>query len=508
VTFGFLSIAVLGRLVYVLSRPEAEMLSYVIDDAFYYLVPAHSFAHGEGWSHDGLTRTSGFQVLYGYIAAAVARVTGLSPALPATMAAISTVALLAGVYLLSERAGRLYGAKIAAAAVVLVLATPSVPWQITNGLEWSWIVLTTVLFVGALLSQRAWIIALAACLAVLVRVDLAIFVAVFALVVAPRQPRLVACAAAGAGIAVAVTALNSRVITGDWIPNSVATKQFWASTTDFLPAVTWSRLIRGTGPGFVLTELRAVLSLRSFVVIGIAGVCALALCRREWRRDPLRGRLALASTVAIAAYTLAYARGTNVIGDHYSGSIFVPMFALTCALLLWSGPYWTVTAAAVAIGAVVLSRDTSWRAPYQLGIAEGAPSLIAHVPNGSRVAAWNAGLAGWQTGKRVTNLDGLANADVVPAMRTGTLACYLRDAGITHIMDYGFMFAGQIDTSFSEDEESRRRMLMRRNGYDAAKLYRCAGLIGSHAVADVPSEYRLFVLDSACVAALCDIPTR
>jgi hypothetical protein len=52
-TFGLIAVAVLGRLAYVLSRPRAEMLSYLIDDAPYYLVPAHSFAHGQGWTHDG-----------------------------------------------------------------------------------------------------------------------------------------------------------------------------------------------------------------------------------------------------------------------------------------------------------------------------------------------------------------------------------------------------------------------------------------------------------------------
>src|SRR5262245_16894029 len=102
------------------------MLAYLFDDAYYYLVPAHSFAHGQGWSFDGITRTSGFQVLYGYLAAVVARVTGLSPALPATMAVVSALALLAGIYLLLARLGRVYGAPIAAPAVLLLLASPYV----------------------------------------------------------------------------------------------------------------------------------------------------------------------------------------------------------------------------------------------------------------------------------------------------------------------------------------------------------------------------------------------
>ena len=70
--FSVISVLVAAWLVYVLTRPEAELLSYLFDDAFYYLVPAHSFAHGAGWSFDGTTRTSRFQVVYARSAVAMA----------------------------------------------------------------------------------------------------------------------------------------------------------------------------------------------------------------------------------------------------------------------------------------------------------------------------------------------------------------------------------------------------------------------------------------------------
>jgi hypothetical protein len=490
------------------------MLSFLVDDAYYYLIPAHSFAHGQGWSFDGITRTSGFQVLYGYLAASVARVTGLTPALPIAMALMSAAALLTGVYLLLVRVGRLYGATVAAGAVLVLFATPYALWQITHGLEWPWLVLTTAWLVTALVEnpQRPWLVALTGFVAVLTRVDLAIFVAVFTLALAGRDVRLVAWAAAAATAAVAVTGLNSWLITGQLIPNSMAIKQFWASTTDFLPAVSWPRLMRVTGPGFVITELRALLGLRSFLMMGASAALAVALCASEWRRGARRGALAVASAIAIAAYTLAYGRGANIMGDHYSGTIVLPVFVLICALLATAGAYRAHLVTAVCVAAVVLSSGTplssSSRAPYQLGIAQGAPDLIAHAGPGSRVAAWNAGLAGWQSGKRVTNLDGLANADAVPSIRAGNLACYLRDSRITHIMDYGFMFVGQIDTSFRADEESRRSLHIVRNGYDSEQLYRCTTLIKSHPVQGLPSEYRLFALDPECTAALCGIPRR
>ena len=490
------------------------MLSFLVDDAYYYLVPAHSFAHGAGWSFDGTTRTSGFQVLYGYLAAGVSRATGLTPALPIAMAVLSAAALLAGVHLLLAHVGRLYGATIAAGAVLVLFATPYAVWQITNGLEWPWLVLATTLFVSTLVqdSPRGWLVALAAFAAVLTRADVAIFVAIFTLALAARDVRLVAWAGAAAAAAIGVTALNSWMITGQWTPNSVAIKQFWASTTDFLPAVSWPRLVRVTGPGFVVTELRALLGLRSFLVLGASAAVAAALCASEWRRGGRRGPLAAASALAIAAYTLTYGRGANIMGDHYSGAIVVPTFVLTCAVLSAAGAYRAYLATAAVVAAVVLSSGTplssASRAPYQLGIARGAPSLIAHAGPGARVAAWNAGLAGWQSGKRVTNLDGLANADAVPAIRAGRLACYLRDSGITHIMDYGFMFVGQVDAGFSTDEESRRRMLILRNGYDPATLYRCTTLVTFHAAPGLPSQYRLFALDPGCTAALCGIPRR
>jgi hypothetical protein len=504
---GLVSLAIIGWLWYVLSRPTAQMLAYLFDDAYYYLVPAHSFAHGQGWSFDGITRTSGFQVLYGYLAAAVARVTGLAPALPATMAVVSAAALLGGIYLLLVRLGRFYGATIAGPAVLLLLASPYVFRQITGGLEWSWLVLVTALFVGALVEERprAWLVALTAFVAVLVRVDLAIFIAVFTLAVAARDVRLVAVAAAGAAAAIGLTALNSWLITGQWIPNSVSTKQFWAGTTEFLPAVSWPRLMRVTGPGFVLTEIRSALSLRTFIVIAGCLAGALAVCAIEWRESARRASLVIASTVAIAAYTVAYARGANIMGDHYSGAIIVPMFVLTCAMLSAAGRYRRGLAVVIGVAAIVLSVRGPWNAPGHLGIALAAPALMTAVPSGSRVAAWNAGLAGWQSGKRVTNLDGLANADVVHSMQSGTLACYLHDGHITHIMDYGFMFAGQIDTGFSTDEASRRRMLMQRNGYDSAQLYRCTTLIKSAPDPEISSEYRLFALDSQCLAKVCGV---
>ena len=517
--FTVIAAVVLGWTLFVVSRPDSEMLSYMADDAFYYLVPAVSFAQGHGWSHDHVTRTSGFQPLYGYGSAVAAVVTGDTRALPIVMTLSSAVTLLFGVWALLKRTEQLYGAAIAGAGIALTLAAPLAFVQITRGLEWGWAVMMTALVVSVLTRARGssvWAVGAAAFFTTLVRVDLSVFVAIFALTVAwsrwhadagTRNVGILQCvvSAAGAGAALLITAANSWAITGRWVPNSVAMKEFWSRSNDFQPAISWDTLVSCTGPGAVLTSLRAALGLRSFIVIGLFFACAALVSLHEWRKGPERRALAIASPAALVAYTVAYARGVNLISGHYSASIIVPMALIMCGALAALPRYWPAVASGLAVGAAVVSVNGSWGGdPAILVIARHAGDLFGRLPSGARVAAWNAGTVGWRTGGHVINLDGLANASVVPSLESGQLSCYLLENRIDHIMDYGMMFPGQIDTHFGNDEESRRKLHRDRNGYDSATLYRCVNLEATANDDTFPSSrYMLFGVNSNCLAELC-----
>ena len=330
-----------------LSRPDAESISFMADDAFYYLVPAYSFAHGEGWTFDHLTRTSGFQLVYGYAAALVSLATGYSRAFRLAMTASSAIALLIGVWLMLKRSAALYGPAVACAAIALALASPRALFQITAGLEWGWVVMATALVVCASFSSLA--LGIATFLAVLTRVDLALFVAIYCVALAwagwyngrPLKDSiyLVIAAALGAIAAIGVTGVNSWTISGYWVPNSVATKAFWSRTNDFQPAISLGLVggLHGTGPDSYLGPGHA----RSPIVSRHRRVFLRRACRcaGEWRKGAERFALVAASTVVIAAYATAYARGVNLIGDHYSASIMVPMMWLTCGLFAASRRY-------------------------------------------------------------------------------------------------------------------------------------------------------------------------
>ena len=514
-TFGAVTLVVLGLTGYVLSRPDAESISFMADDAFYYLVPAYSFAHGDGWTFDHLTRTSGFQLLYGYAAALVSLATGYSRAFRLAMTASSAIALLIGVWLMLKRSAALYGPAVACAAIALALASPRALFQITAGLEWGWAVMATALVVCASSSSLA--LGVAAFLAVLTRVDLALFVAIYCVALAwagwyngrPLKDSiyLVIAAALGATAAIGVTGLNSWTISGHWVPNSVATKAFWSRTNDFQPAISWDLLLACTGPGLILTWVRDTLGLRSFLVIGAFFSGAVAVCAGEWRKGAERFALVAASTVAIAAYATAYARGVNLIGDHYSASIMVPMMWLTCGLFAASRRYWPFVAGAMGTAALLISvRMPLPSNPAHLVIARHAKAMFDTLQGDSRVAGWNVGIASWRTGGRVINLDGLANAEVVQSITSGRLACYLSAMHVTHLMDYGFMFPGRLDPQFSKKEGARRQQLLERYGYDVERLYRCTTVAVAATDAAFPlSTYRLFAIDQDCVAKLCPL---
>jgi hypothetical protein len=514
-TFALIAAAVAGWSAYVLTLPDAEMMGYFNDDAFYYLVPAHSFAHGQGWTFDLVTRTSGFQVLYGYGSALAAAFTGYTRALPVVMGISSAAALLGAVWLLLRSGSRLYGGAIAAVAVALTFAAPRGFLQITAGLEWGWAVFMTAWFVWTVTrpAPSPASAALAAFLTVLTRIDLSVFVAIYAITIAVSRWQhdsaarsssltLVAAAGAGAWAAVALTLINSWLITGVWMPNSVAMKMHWSRVNEFLPAVSWNFIVSSTGTGAVLTSLITEVGIRSFVVMGASLGIAIWTCAAEWRQGTERRALTAASLAAIAAYTIAYARGINMMADHYSAGIVVPLALMTCASLAALGRHWRLAAALWGVGVAITAAMGHWRGntAHSL-IATHAPRLVATVPAESRIAAWNAGIAGWQTGKRVMNLDGLANAGVVEPIRSRTLVCYLAEQRVSHLMDFGFMFPGQIDTSFGSNLPE---LVETRNGYESAALYGCLtqlAAVDDDAVRG--ARYRLFAINPGCLATIC-----
>lgn len=92
------------------------------------------------------------------------------------------------------------------------------------------------------------------------------------------------------------------------------------------------------------------------------------------------------------------------------------------------------------------------------------------LPSGARVGAWNAGVVGWFSRHRVTNLDGLANDDVVLARRSGVPVFeYMKQNRLDYFIDV-LPPRGWFGTNVLDRVELLAKVPCRIEGYDGIYL--------------------------------------
>ena len=76
------------------------------------------------------------------------------------------------------------------------------------------------------------------------------------------------------------------------------------------------------------------------------------------------------------------------------------------------------------------------RYPWQPEMVLAGKKLADHVPAGSQVGSFNAGIISYMTDVTVVNLDGAVNADAARYIRNRRLGDYLCKRGIRYLVDY------------------------------------------------------------------------
>ena len=106
-----------------------------------------------------------------------------------------------------------------------------------------------------------------------------------------------------------------------------------------------------------------------------------------------------------------------------------------------------IAALAIALILAAPLRDLSFFRTLSFG-ADTPPSPLRApltraqgiLPPDARLGAFQAGLLSWYAGGGVINLDGKVNSDAYHALVDGRLHEYLRDSGITHVLDWEWVF--------------------------------------------------------------------
>jgi hypothetical protein len=133
-----------------LSSSMDHRITVVPDDGLYYLLLGKNFAEHHVWSFDGVTTTSGFHLLQGYVCALVAFVLrgASTETLLDVLAFVGLGVTVFAVFVLVRTFARALS-PAAALGVAFVSGSANFVQQPVSVMEWPWVVLASALLVAA-----------------------------------------------------------------------------------------------------------------------------------------------------------------------------------------------------------------------------------------------------------------------------------------------------------------------------------------------------------------------
>lgn len=445
------------------------ILARTPDDAFYYLLLAKNFAASGTWTFDGQNAATGFHLMFGYLLAGIYRLApGIAFVEIYAVVSVLNALLLAGAVLMLASACRDAFGPRAGLGVLLVGLSAGGLQLAAFPMESCLVVLFAALSVYLVAPGRpaggnpagAALAALLTGIAgVFARSDYALlpFALLFGILAHAlwhrRWPgRTLAVPVAlclGAVVGVALVTLHTYAFTGGFVQRSASIKHFWASVSGYTPMPGLARVV----------ELFQPYAVPRMLVPALLGLAFLWLALRRRLGLVLDNPLTLAAGAVILGYGAAYALNGAV--QYWYAATFYAAAAILAAALAVALPVRgrAVVAGLIAlygVSAVMRFMNPPW--PWQSATMQ-AGLMLRDDPKLAPVAAWNAGVVAFFAGRPVTNLDGLVNDSVYPAVVSGRLAEYVDGAGIAYIVDFPTMFQG---------------MGGARGGYADGALARCA----------------------------------
>jgi hypothetical protein len=452
-----------------LSSSMDHRITVVPDDGFYYLLLGKNFAEHHVWSFDGVTPTSGFHLLQGYVCALAAFVLpgAGTEALLDVLGFVGLGVTVLAVFVLVRTFARALS-PAAALGVAFVSGSANFVQQPVSVMEWPWVVLASTLLVAAILEDRPGLAFAAGCLGAFGRTDFPLLAAVAvgaSVVLRPREgyfphARAVCFGLAGAVVALGLALLHNRLATGEFLQSSAMIKAHWGSVRGYKPLLGAEIAVWTSAPGEALRRGLAFVLAAHALSAG-----ALALVERgaptpptpeaaptpptrepapaadDDRRRANRRFLTIFGVLCTVAFAAFYATGSASIQAWYTAPFVVPIAGLYAAGLDLLRRRESILLGNIALGATLAVNG--WLATCE-GMAEqtwtlrGAEWLGQNRPAG-RIGAWNAGIISAFSTRDVINLDGLVNNAVTPYILGDRLHCYLLDAPIDYVFDWETM---------------------------------------------------------------------
>lgn len=376
----------------VIVQPIEDLVTYMPDDAFYYLTHARAFAETGSWP------SSGVHPLW-----AILLISVHTPAFAVGLCALMT--LLVCVWLWRE-----CGTSEHHLALALIVATPGFFMNTVGGMETGVLFLMMALCLWAYRHGYHILTIIYGALLVLARLEAVVLIGILYFHTESRTMRRRLMYGATAGLALAF--LWNLSISGELFSTSARMKAYWATLYD-----PYSLFRRGMGQAVNwLTGISAP-ALGIFVVALLVGM--------------FKGKWLIAG---MATIVFVWARLEWVQSWHVA--VAVPIIYVAIVIGLESLDKWRRPVFALVITLIGVNA-------YQVSLGAPYPAQVLHYVAGQRVrssqlqvGSWNSGIIGWVNPGKVTNLDGLVNDEIHPWIHSGATVDYMKKRDIRYVADW------------------------------------------------------------------------
>jgi hypothetical protein len=446
-------------LIQVFRLPYEDRLPYYSDDGFYYLQLVKNFVESGVWTFDGgLSKTSGFHLLYAYFLVGIYHLSAFLEIDFVTVSVIASAALpVAGVAL------SVYCARFSCWSLLLgliLLASSAAISNVPFLVEWPMAIafwLVSLVFLKRVFSLDADLLNaklspvfgfFIGLIAITVRSDSGVVLAAALVIIAIlwiryRPPGLIKVGAGllfGTALGVAILSIHTRYFTGSFMQSSGAVKRFWGqSLQEMHPTWFGSRWFDNLAylneplvPLFFID--RRTIGIFLVILICIALLCFVVQLLKK------KGEVKDVAFSAWGGFSLLAVSGVyaGFSGQQswYSASLFLPLTALLSISVIFSPQRRPlILASCLVIALINFFMPIEGRSPIQKDMLLAAKLLDQKFP-GETAAAFNAGIVGYhrQAG-RVVNLDGLVNDAIFPYIKSNTTFCFLKDHEIRLLAD-------------------------------------------------------------------------
>lgn len=450
-------ICCIARLLWLSSLSDVELIKFVPDDAFYYLVLAKNFSETAKWSFDGTSPASGFHLLWGYFLASVYYI---FPDLNWKVVFISMSVVGCAVYSMAagitSSAVKSVSSITAMYGVVFVFLSGAAISQSAILMETPFVLLFSAILFNIVFSSKYFstlgvlvLSGLVGLLGMFSRSDFGLIPLVFFLVsVCSRDRRGVAIGIAallGAVIGLMVVLGHTYWVSGEFAPASAQIKSYWAKVEGPSIIPGYQVLLSLIVPNILRHEAGIYIwyASLSFLSILVAACCAVYYTKKN------RSVLVVCSVSAliILSYLVLYIYN-GAVQSWYVANFIVPLALLVgVALSLTFKRAWLVsliTSLVILACSWVVSFTAPW--PWQASMLKGAFYLKNSTVTGP-VGAWNAGIVSFFSGHKIVNLDGLVNDSILPYVKNDALLEYVSNQKIAYILDFPIMLTGYFSNS-------------------------------------------------------------